>query len=165
MFLCMVSNILMLCTERSGTEEEVLEGVLVRKHEWETNTKKASNRSWDKVFVVVRGGTLACYKDVKAARSAPEQCFRGEPPLELAGATVRVAEDYTKKKHVFRVTFSSGAEFLFQAHDEAELTGWVSGVTAHCAGDAAGPSRAQTLPAPGQKDEPKRRSFFTLKKV
>lgn len=26
-----------------------VEGVLVRKHDWESTTKKAANRSWDKV--------------------------------------------------------------------------------------------------------------------
>lgn len=30
-------------------EDGVIEGYLTRKHEWEHNTKKASNRSWDKV--------------------------------------------------------------------------------------------------------------------
>lgn len=30
-------------------EDGVIEGVLTRKHEWESTTKKASNRSWDKV--------------------------------------------------------------------------------------------------------------------
>jgi len=30
-------------------EDGVIEGTLVRKHEWESTTKKASNRSWDKV--------------------------------------------------------------------------------------------------------------------
>merc|ERR1711983_584809 len=38
--------------ERDGDE---IEGMLVRKHEWESTTKKASNRSWDKVCVVLKG--------------------------------------------------------------------------------------------------------------
>lgn len=33
-------------------EDGVIEGVLTRKHEWESTTKKASNRSWDKVRVM-----------------------------------------------------------------------------------------------------------------
>ena len=32
-------------------EDGVIEGTLVRKHEWESTTKKASNRSWDKVNI------------------------------------------------------------------------------------------------------------------
>lgn len=34
-------------------EDGVIEGVLTRKHEWESTTKKASNRSWDKVKTVM----------------------------------------------------------------------------------------------------------------
>lgn len=30
-------------------EDGVLEGTLTRKHEWESTTKKATTRSWDKV--------------------------------------------------------------------------------------------------------------------
>lgn len=34
-------------------EDGVIEGILTRKHEWESTTKKASNRSWDKVSVTL----------------------------------------------------------------------------------------------------------------
>jgi hypothetical protein len=67
----------------------------------------------------------------------------------------------TKLSTIFRV--SSGGEFLLQAHDEAELQQWVGSLKAQCDPSGAG-SRSQTLPASSQKDEPKRRSFFTLKK-
>lgn len=33
----------------SAGEDGAVEGILTRKHEWESTTKKASNRSWDKV--------------------------------------------------------------------------------------------------------------------
>lgn len=46
---------------------------------------------------------LGFYKDSKTAKSSPEQFFKGEQPLDLVGATVKVADDYTKKKHVFRL--------------------------------------------------------------
>merc|ERR1712051_738650 len=55
--------------ERDGDE---LEGMLVRKHEWENTTKKASNRSWDKVCVVLKGTNLRFYKDQKSYRSSPD---------------------------------------------------------------------------------------------
>lgn len=40
------------CLDRPSPsgEDGVIEGVLTRKHEWESTTKKASNRSWDKVI-------------------------------------------------------------------------------------------------------------------
>lgn len=62
---------------------------------------------------------------------------------------------------IFRL--SNGGEFLLQAHDDAEMQQWVGSLKAQC--DQTGAeSRSQTLPASSQKDEPKRRSFFTLKK-
>ncbi|KAK7078543.1 Spectrin beta chain, non-erythrocytic 1 [Halocaridina rubra] len=169
----------------SGDEDQ-LEGSLVRKHEWESTTKKASNRSWDKLFLVLRGSMLFFYKDRKSYQAAPEVYFRAEPPIDVSGGQATVADDYTKKKHVMRLNIQgpfhvnmgiekpllcicrllSGAEYLFQAKDEEELTMWVGALQAAVSGEgSAGPSRSQTLPAGAEKkDEPKRRSFFTLKK-
>lgn len=61
------------------------------------------SRSWDKVYVVAKEGRMYMYKDHKSYKAAPEQCFRGEAPLDLNGAVVEVAANYTKKKHVFRL--------------------------------------------------------------
>lgn len=144
-------------------EDGLLEGVLTRKHEWESTTKKASNRSWEKVYGVSRNGRLTFYKDQKVYKSKPEETFRNEGSLDLQGATVEIASDYTKKKHVFRIKLANGGEFLLQAHDDAEMQQWVGSLKAQCE-STGGESRSQTLPASSQKDEPKRRSFFTLKK-
>lgn len=71
---------------------------------------------------------------------------------------------------VVNVTFLfrlvGGSEYLFQAKDEDELAMWVGALQVATSGEGfAGPSRSQTLPAGSEKkDEPKRRSFFTLKK-
>lgn len=59
--------------------------------------------SWDKLWIVLLGTTMAAYKDQKSYRSAPESHYHGEPPLEIAGGAAEVADDYTKKKHVFRL--------------------------------------------------------------
>lgn len=90
-------------TEQRSPNDDEFEGVLVRKHEWESTTKKATNRSWDKVYMVIRGQTLVTYKDQKTCKTSPEQTFKGEYPLDIRGASIQVANDYTKKKHVFRV--------------------------------------------------------------
>uniref|UniRef100_A0A1B6LLG0 PH domain-containing protein n=1 Tax=Graphocephala atropunctata TaxID=36148 RepID=A0A1B6LLG0_9HEMI len=149
-----------------AAEESHLEGLLVRKHEWENTTKKASNRSWDKLYSVVRGTKLLFYKDAKSAKASPEVYAKGETPLDLRGGSCEIAADYTKKKHVFRVKAASGAEILLQAKDDEEMRQWVSMLSGLSdAQGSGGPSRSHTLPAPGdRKDEPKRRSFFTLKK-
>merc|ERR1712062_264902 len=150
--------------ERDGDE---IEGMLVRKHEWESTTKKASNRSWDKVCVVLKGTKMLFYKDQKSYRSSPDSLYRGEPPMELLGGEAEVATDYTKKKHVFRLKVTNVGECLFQASDDEEMSQWVGAINsvAEAGASGSGSGRAQTLPA-GQRsgEEPKKRSFFTLKK-
>lgn len=69
-------------------------------------------RSWDKLFCIVRGMHIAFYKDSKSVKSTPEQYFKGEAPMDLNGATVKVADDYTKKKHVFRIRFVFSFAYL-----------------------------------------------------
>jgi len=150
--------------EREGDE---VEGMLVRKNEWVNTTTKASNRSWDKVCVVLKGTKLLFYKDQKSYRSSPDNLYRGEPPMELQNGTAEIATDYTKKRHVFRLKLSNGGESLFQASDDDEMSQWVNVInTVADPGTAAGAGRAQTLPAGERRpgDEPKKRSFFTLKK-
>lgn len=60
-------------------------------------------RSWDKVFVVLRGNMIFFYKDRKSYQAAPEVFFRAEAPVDVSGGTASVADDYTKKKHVMRL--------------------------------------------------------------
>lgn len=52
---------------------------------------------------MARNSRLTFFKDQKASKSQPEQTFRGELPLVLDGASVDVANDYKKRKHVFRI--------------------------------------------------------------
>lgn len=144
------------------------EGILVRKHERDGD-KKAGNRSWDKVFVVLHGSSLSCYKDQKHAKSDPNTRIHHEPPMELVGATCDVATDYTKRPHVFRVRLVTGSEYLFQAKDSVERDLWIGKMNSVTGPEGTSiPSRSQTLPArttedPG-KEEHKKRGFFTLKK-
>ena len=62
-----------------------------------------SNRSWDKVCVVLRETKIEFYKDSKAYRSSPRDTYRGEDPIDIVGATSEIASDYKKKPHVFRL--------------------------------------------------------------
>lgn len=147
-----------------SADECLIEDTLSRKHVWEA-LKKASNRSWNEVYVVVRGHQLLAYKDAKSAKSSPDSYYKGEAPIDLSGASVDIATDYTKKKHVFRVKLSNGSEYLFQAKDDEDMRRWTSTLRPAC--EASGPgTKAQTLPA-GQssQQETKKRSFFTLKRT
>jgi spectrin beta len=147
---------------KSGDGE--LEGMLVRKHEWESTTKKASNRSWDRICVVMKQSKIFFYKDQKTYRTRPEETFRGEAAIDLLDGSAEAATDYTKKKHVFRLRLANGGDYLFQAHDDDEMTPWVNCINQVAMDDAGPSSKSQTLPSGEKKDEPKRRSFFTLKK-
>ena len=49
---CEVNVVSHLDRPSPAGEDGVIEGVLTRKHEWESTTKKASNRSWDKVRLI-----------------------------------------------------------------------------------------------------------------
>ena len=57
--------------------------------------------------VVLKGGSIGFYKDSKAFKSHPDSTYKGEPPVDISGATAEVASDYTKKKHVFRLKWVS----------------------------------------------------------
>merc|ERR1712176_186207 len=145
--------------KEAGDEE--LEGILVRKHEWESTTKKASNRSWEKICVVLKGHRIYFYKDQKSYRSHPEETFKSESPVDLLGGNAEVATDYVKREHVFRLRLANGGDYLFQATTAGEMTNWVTAINQAAEVDA-GEGRSQTLPPGDKKDEPKRRSFFTL---
>jgi len=154
----------------AGLGEEVEnEGSLGRKHEWETHDKKASNRSWHHVYVVQQGVNLSFYKDKK--HKLQEIYYHGEEPVKLSNAEVTIADDYTKKKHVFRLKLQNGGEFLFQAKDDDEMNSWVEGLKTVAEGSEEGASaaaRAATFPtesvtSPGKKEK-KKGGFFTLRK-
>ena len=49
-----------------------------------------------------------------------------EAPLRMDDSKVEIADDYTKRKCVFRLKTSSGSECLFQAESDASLSHWVS---------------------------------------
>ncbi|CAH1792317.1 unnamed protein product [Owenia fusiformis] len=147
--------------------EDHVEGILVRKHEWESTAKKASHRSWDKLYAVLHGNSLAFYKDQKRAKADPNSRYHNEPAIDLTGASCMVATGYTKRPHVFRLKLDNGAEYLFQCKDNEEMDSWIRKISA-AAGESSGgasPERSQTLPLDtSKKEEHKKKGFFTIKK-
>lgn len=156
-------------TEPAAASAEVPheEGMLSRKHEKE-GEKKAPNRSWDKVYTVLHGASMSCYKDMKHAKSDPNTRIHHESPIDLQGASCEVAADYSKRPYVFRLRLSSGSEYLFQAKDGTERDTWIGRISSVTGGEGASiPTRSQTLPArtdDSGKEEHKKRGFFTSKK-
>uniref|UniRef100_A0A3Q1ELG8 Spectrin beta chain n=1 Tax=Acanthochromis polyacanthus TaxID=80966 RepID=A0A3Q1ELG8_9TELE len=173
---------------RGGAESgpEAMEGMLCRKQEMESHSKKAASRSWQNVYCVLRKGSLGFYKDSKSASNGIP--YHGEVPISLGEAVCEVAHDYKKRKHVFKLRLGDGKEYLFQAKDEAEMSSWIRSILGSIpsgAGDSPGGpralSRAMTMPpispssadAGGvtmrnkegkEKDREKRFSFFGKKK-
>ncbi|PAA46340.1 hypothetical protein BOX15_Mlig013263g8 [Macrostomum lignano] len=156
-----------------------LEGPLARKHEWDQAGKKAQHRSWQQIYVVLEAGHLRFYKDQRYAKERPQDTYHHEAPLDLNGASSAPAPDYNKRPHVFRLKMASGAEYLFQARSEAEMTDWVTRVNAAAGATPTTAARAATLPpagagagpsgatpggagAPGAGESAGKKRFFTL---
>ncbi|KAF6212345.1 hypothetical protein GE061_012867 [Apolygus lucorum] len=104
-----------------------IQGVLDRKHELQRGGKKAPIRSWKTFYTVLCGQLLCFFKDQedfvdsKAATS----------PIIIYNAKCEKAEDYTKRKHVFRLCCTDGSEFLFLAPSAAAMEDWVNKITFH----------------------------------
>ncbi|KAK1882771.1 Spectrin beta chain non-erythrocytic 1 [Dissostichus eleginoides] len=88
---------------RGGAESDpdTMEGMLIRKHEMESHSKKAATRSWQNVYCVLRKGSLGFYKDGKSASNGIP--YHGEVPISLGDAVCEVANGYKKRKFVFKL--------------------------------------------------------------
>ncbi|VDP23499.1 unnamed protein product [Soboliphyme baturini] len=146
-----------------GTESrEGFEGYLIRKHTWETFDRKASSRSWEKLYCVVHDKQFEVYKDQKHKDDG--ELFHAEQPLSLIASTVDVAASYTKRRFVFSLKLPNGGEYLFQARDEEDMNRWIQHLNAVInSSESPGAGRAATLPT-SQQSSGKKRFFPTLKK-
>uniref|UniRef100_A0A673I301 Spectrin beta chain n=1 Tax=Sinocyclocheilus rhinocerous TaxID=307959 RepID=A0A673I301_9TELE len=166
-----------LPTESSQVQSVLMEGPLSRKHEMEGPNKKASNRSWNNIYCVLKPGQLSAYKDAKSFSHSVT--YHGEEPLNLTNASCEILTNYKKKKQVFKLRLEDGSEYLFQCKDEEELQNWTQAIEqaaqAVTEEPVAGPSgvKAQSLPPHSsstlevpstKKEKEKRFSLFTKKK-
>ncbi|XP_057657173.1 rho GTPase-activating protein 21-B isoform X19 [Diorhabda carinulata] len=96
----------------------------------EIDGKRATDRSWKQVFVVLKGPKLFLYRDrhhqspVGTSDSLDQSLSTG---VDMRTSVVRVAEDYTKRKNVLRVSAVKPcrSEFLLQADSSDEFADWV----------------------------------------
>ncbi|XP_048831695.1 spectrin beta chain, erythrocytic isoform X1 [Brienomyrus brachyistius] len=156
----------------------LLEGTLGRKHELEATGKKASNRSWNNLYCVLKPGQLSVYKDVKSFGGGVT--YHGEEPLILSNAICEVLTSYKKKKLVFKLRLADGSEYLFQCKDEEDLLNWTQEMEGAAKpqeeDEGPGPSDAPTgslpisssstlqEPSSDKKDKEKRFRLFAKKK-
>lgn len=104
-----------------------IQGILERKHELQSGGKKAPVRSWKPFHTVLCGQLLCFFKD-------EEDFFQKKAataPVNILNARCEKAEDYTKKKNVFRLHLPDGSEFLFLAANKPELLDWVNKLSFH----------------------------------
>ncbi|XP_075043168.1 spectrin beta chain, non-erythrocytic 4 isoform X2 [Mixophyes fleayi] len=127
------------------------EGYLFRKHELDGPSKKASNRSWVNLYCVLNKGDLGVYKDAKSQSSGATH--GGEPLLNLHRASCEVANEYKKKKFVFKLRPTDGREFLFQAKDEEEMNNWITAIATSVSEHAEIAKWSQTLLTTSSTDE------------
>uniref|UniRef100_A0A671Q5B9 Spectrin beta chain n=1 Tax=Sinocyclocheilus anshuiensis TaxID=1608454 RepID=A0A671Q5B9_9TELE len=141
-----------LPTESSQVQPVLIEGTLSRKHEMEGPNKKASNRSWNNLYCVLKPGQLSAYKDAKSFSHSVT--YHGEEPLNLSNAS-----------YILHI----GLTYLFYPCSIFNI------IFEICKEPVAGPSglKAQSLPPPSstplevpstKKEKEKRFSLFAKKK-
>ncbi|XP_058446279.1 spectrin beta chain, non-erythrocytic 5 isoform X3 [Malaya genurostris] len=106
-----------------------IQGMLERKHELQSGGKKAPVRSWKPFYTVLCGQLLCFFKDVEdfAQKKA------ATAPVNILNAKCDRAEDYTKKKNVFRLVLLDGSEFLFLTGSRDSMNEWVNKIAFHAA--------------------------------
>ncbi|XP_017763084.1 PREDICTED: spectrin beta chain, non-erythrocytic 5 isoform X2 [Eufriesea mexicana] len=101
--------------------------VLERKHELQSAGKKAAVRSWKQYYTVLCGQLLCFFKDVEDFTLSKA----ATAPITIFNAICEKADNYTKKKNVFRLKCTDGSEFLFLAPSQQEMEDWVNKISFH----------------------------------
>ncbi|CAL1674075.1 unnamed protein product [Lasius platythorax] len=104
-----------------------IQGFLERKHELQSAGKKAAVRSWKQYYTVLCGQLLCFFKDVEDFSLSKA----ATAPITIYNAICEKAEDYTKKKNVFRLKCTDGSEFLFLSPSQQEMEDWVNKISFH----------------------------------
>lgn len=104
-----------------------IQGLLERKHELQSGGKRSPVRAWKSFFTVLCGQLLCFFKD-------EEDFFQKKAataPVNILNARCEKADNYTKRKNVFRLHLPDGSEFLFLAANKIELLDWVNKLSFH----------------------------------
>ncbi|XP_055911888.1 spectrin beta chain, non-erythrocytic 5 isoform X2 [Eupeodes corollae] len=104
-----------------------IQGSLERKHGLQSGGKRAPVRSWKQFHTVLCGQLLCFFKD----ENDFIQQKTATAPVNILGAKCERAEDYTKKKYVFRLKLPDGSEFLFEAPKLESMNDWIRKISFH----------------------------------
>ncbi|MEQ2171129.1 hypothetical protein GOODEAATRI_007573, partial [Goodea atripinnis] len=148
-------------SETQRTQPVLQEGMLCRKHDMEGSGKKASNRSWNNLYCVLKLGQLSTYKDSKSFGHGVT--YHGEDPLSLSNATWEILTNYKKKKHEELQRWSQAMEKAVQTL-AAEEGPAPSGSKTHSLPAAPSSSAVPPVTGSAKKDKEKKFSRFAKKK-
>ncbi|XP_045489789.1 spectrin beta chain, non-erythrocytic 1 isoform X1 [Pieris rapae] len=128
-----------------------IEGYLERKQEAGVGGKRATVRSWRSYYGVLCGQLLCFFRDQTDFASSKAAA----PPVAILNARCEPASDYTKRAHVFRLSCTDGAEYLFACARHELMMEWVAKISFH----AALPPQLQLTPyeASSPADDVRRR--------
>nr|XP_049695062.1 rho GTPase-activating protein 23 isoform X4 [Helicoverpa armigera] len=119
-----------------------------------SNGKRASDRSWKQVWGVLHGTKLYLYRHHPSqspgavSGGGAEAQPGSRDALDVRYSLAALADDYTKRKHVVRVTTAAGAELLLQAEGAADAQRWLAALRRHSAEPPpAEPTQTQAAPA------------------
>ncbi len=104
-----------------------IQGMLERKHDLQSGGKRSPIRSWKPFFTVLCGQLLCFFKDEDDFHTRKA----ATAPVNILNARCLKAENYTKKKNVFRLCLPDGSEFLFMASSAGDMNDWINKFTFH----------------------------------
>ncbi|XP_063724360.1 spectrin beta chain, non-erythrocytic 1-like isoform X2 [Symsagittifera roscoffensis] len=115
---------------KSSDESVTKEGALQKKKDNDDGGVASKDRSWKGVYMVQKGTSLTTFKDQKSSKQ--NAALSGHAQIDLSTSECTIASDYTKKKNVFRLKTSTGAECLFMAKDANDMNSWVQSINTVC---------------------------------
>lgn len=138
---------------------EYKKGYIRRKCCYDTNGKKTpiGRRGWKMFYATLRDLVLYLHKDENGFRTSQLQESYANS-IRIHHSIASVANDYPKKKFVFRLITADYAEFLFETSDSRELQSWVDTINT-----TAASLSAPALPMPVSSDNYKfKREIFPV---
>ncbi|KXS17430.1 hypothetical protein M427DRAFT_30551 [Gonapodya prolifera JEL478] len=120
------------------SEKPTLQGTVTKKDELDVEGRRAANRSWTKVALVLRGTSLLMFHYRKKLHKASGSDETSSAVLDLkrpiqiidlsSTSSIEIPCDYKKRKNVFRVKPAGKAQVLFQVDDSKDLDRWMQAI-------------------------------------
>ncbi|XP_075588787.1 exchange factor for Arf 6 [Dermatophagoides farinae] len=137
---------------------EYKKGYIRRKCCYDSNGHKTSigKRNWKLFYATLRDLVLYLHKDENGFRKSQlQESFANS--IRIHHSIASKADDYPKKKFVFRLITADYAEYLFETSDSKELQSWIETINT-----TAASLSAPTLPMAVSSDS---RKFKTTKEI